>query len=155
MRCVSCNAENSDDRRFCGACGTPLAAACSDCGFTNQPGIRFCGGCGQKLHDGATPAAITPSPAPVTYTPKHLADKILTSQAAISGERKQVTVLFADIKGSLELIEGSDPEQAHNLLDSAIGSMAVFMRFVSLDTTTSNTYLYFFTVSSVKILSGT
>lgn len=123
MRCASCSAENTDDRRFCGDCGAPLANLCSNCGFTNQPGIRFCGGCGQKLHDGATPAAVTPSPAPLTYTPKHLADKILTSQAALSGERKQVTVLFADIKGSLELIEGSDPEQAHSLLDAAITSM--------------------------------
>ena len=119
MRCASCGAENTDDRRFCGDCGAPLVASCCNCGFTTQPGIRFCGGCGQKLEDGATP----PTPAPVTYTPKHLADKILTSQGALAGERKQVTVLFADIKGSLELIAGSDPEQAHDLLDAAIGSM--------------------------------
>jgi len=121
MRCPHCSAENSDDRRFCGDCGTPLAAVCFNCGFTNQPGIRFCGGCGQNLHDGATPSAL--GPAPLTYTPKHLADRILTSQAALAGERKQVTILFADIKGSLELIESSDPEQAHGLLDSAIGAM--------------------------------
>ncbi len=119
MRCASCNAENTDDRRFCGDCGAPLAASCSKCSFTNQPGIRFCGGCGQKLHKEAKPAA----PAPAAYTPKHLADKILISQDALAGERKQITVLFADIKGSLELIEGSDPEQAHRLLDTAIGAM--------------------------------
>ncbi len=60
---------------------------------------------------------------PDTYTPQYLAARILQSQSVIEGERKQVTVLFADIKGSLELIEDSDPEQVHALLDSAIGAM--------------------------------
>ena len=119
MQCASCGAENTDDRRFCGECGASLFVLCPECGFQNQPGIRFCGGCGIGL-PGKEERAV---PAPVTYTPKHLADKILTSQSALEGERKQVTVLFADIKGSLELIESSDPEQAHLLLDSTIGAM--------------------------------
>ncbi len=119
MQCASCGAENTDDRRFCGECGASLFVLCPECGFQNQPGIRFCGGCGIGL-PGKEERAV---PAPVTYTPKYLADKILTSQSALEGERKQVTVLFADIKGSLELIESSDPEQAHLLLDSTIGAM--------------------------------
>ncbi len=55
--------------------------------------------------------------APRDYTPKHLADKILQSKSAIEGERKQVTVLFADVKGSLELAEQVDPEEWHRILD--------------------------------------
>jgi class 3 adenylate cyclase len=77
-----------------------------------------------------TPAAApvsprTPEPirAPLTYTPPYLAEKIFTSRAALEGERKQVTVLFADLKGSTELIEGLDPEEARRLLDPALHLM--------------------------------
>jgi class 3 adenylate cyclase/tetratricopeptide (TPR) repeat protein len=76
------------------------------------------------------PAAVpvsppTPDPvrAPLTYTPPYLAEKIITSRAALEGERKQVTVLFADLKGSTELIEGLDPEEARRLLDPALHLM--------------------------------
>ena len=121
MQCPKCHAENREGRRFCGQCGAPLAVTCAACGYSNQPGEKFCGGCG-------APVAVIPPPeprfaSPQSYTPKHLADAILTSRAAVEGERKQVTVLFADIKGSLELIEGSDPEQAQTLLDSTIHAM--------------------------------
>ncbi len=95
---------------------------CPDCEFANDPGEKFCGGCGTSLTSlsaGQEPAA----PAPAIYTPKHLAERILSSRSAVEGERKHVTVLFADIKGSLELIESSDPEQAHLLLNSAINAM--------------------------------
>jgi len=74
-------------------------------------------------------AAIAPAPgsdserAPLSYTPAYLAEKILTSRAALEGERKQVTVLFADLKGSTELIEGLDPEEARTLLDPALHVM--------------------------------
>src|SRR5262249_25141674 len=71
---------------------------CPSCGFENAPGIKFCGECGRRLT--AAPAAPVE---PRTYTPRHLAEKILTSRAALVGERKQVTVLFADVKGSMEL----------------------------------------------------
>src|SRR5262245_62219829 len=60
---------------------------------------------------------------PETYTPKHLAEKILTSKAAFEGERKQVTVLFADLKGSMELLAGRDPEEARKLLDPVLERM--------------------------------
>jgi class 3 adenylate cyclase len=65
----------------------------------------------------------TACPPPQTYTPKHLVEKILTSKAALEGERKQVTVLFADLKGSLELIAERDPEEAHALLDPVLERM--------------------------------
>ena len=122
MLCPRCQFENPDDNRFCEGCGGPLAKQCSNCGHPNRPRAQFCGGCGAAL--APTPPAVEPKFAsPQSYTPKHLAERILTSRSAIEGERKQVTVLFGDIKGSLELIEGSDPEQAQALLDSAIGTM--------------------------------
>src|SRR5262249_40199609 len=72
----------------------------------------------------ATPApAGTPAPAPLTYTPPYLAEKILTSRSALEGERKQVTVLFADLKGSMELLADRDPEEARQLLDPVLQHM--------------------------------
>ena len=102
MQCSRCRADNRSGRRFCAACGAPLAAACGVCGFANEAEERFCGGCGRPL-----PSAEPLSPtarAPDTYTPSHLAEKILTARGALEGERKQVTVLFADLKGSMELL---------------------------------------------------
>ena len=70
-----------------------------------------------------TPPALKPEPAPLAYTPPHLTEKILTSRSALEGERKQVTVLFADLKGSTELIRDLDPEQTQALLDPALHAM--------------------------------
>jgi class 3 adenylate cyclase/tetratricopeptide (TPR) repeat protein len=108
MRCPACDHENRADRRFCAECGAELTPGCVSCGAANQPGEKFCGGCGAALTAGL-PTGSTRSPA--TSPPKHLADKILTSRAALEGERKQVTVLFADVKGSMELAEQLDPEE--------------------------------------------
>ena len=69
------------------------------------------------------PAASAQERAPLSYTPSYLAEKILTSRSALEGERKQVTVLFADLKGSTELIQGLDPEEARQLLDPALHVM--------------------------------
>src|SRR5262245_43542265 len=102
MQCSRCQADNRDGRRFCSKCAAPLAVACVSCEFTNEPGDDFCGGCAQSLRVG-----VVTSPkfqAPDAYTPKYLAEKILTSKVALEGERKQVTVLFADLKGSMELL---------------------------------------------------
>src|SRR5438093_10596292 len=117
MRCSACETENPAAARFCNGCGARLEAACPQCGQVNPPGSRFCNGCGQGLATPApTPAAPLPPPdafavgAPLGYTPKHLAEKILTSRTALEGERKQVTVLFADLKGSMELLADRDPE---------------------------------------------
>ena len=87
-------------------------------GRSNPPASRFCNGCGQPL-GGAPVATRTPD----SYTPKHLAEKILTSKAALEGERKQVTVLFADLKGSMELLADRDPEEARKLLDPVLEHM--------------------------------
>src|SRR5947209_4307699 len=80
------------------------------------------GGCGRSLAAAPTPAE-SRFTSPHVYTPKHLAEKILTSKAALEGERKQVTVLFADLKGSMELLADRDPEEARKLLDPVIERM--------------------------------
>ena len=122
MQCPRCQTENRAGRRFCAECGAPFALACPACGFTNEPGEKFCGGCGTPLTSEPRPPAL-PAYAPQTYTPGHLVEKILTSRAALEGERKQVTVLFADLKGSTELIRDLDPEAAQRLLDPALRHM--------------------------------
>ena len=60
---------------------------------------------------------------PAEYTPKHIAEKILSSKGALEGERKQVTVLFADLKGSMELLADRDPEESRHLLDPVLARM--------------------------------
>ena len=90
---------------------------CPACQHDNPDSARFCNGCGTRL------VAATPAAAPQAYTPRHLADKILTSRAAMVGERKQVTVLFADLKGSMELLADRDPEEARRLLDPVLERM--------------------------------
>ena len=91
---------------------------CPQCGQENPIAARFCNDCGQPLRG----APLSP-PAPGSYTPRHLAEKILTSKAALEGERKQVTVLFADLKGSMELLADRDPEDARKVLDPVIEHM--------------------------------
>ena len=102
MKCPRCQQDNPPHARFCLGCGARLALTCASCGAELPGGARFCLQCGQAVTAGT--AAPVGSPAPKTYTPKHLAEKILTSKAALEGERKQVTVLFADLKGSMELL---------------------------------------------------
>ena len=125
MQCPQCQAENKDDRRFCASCGTALAVACAACGFVNDAGSTFCGGCGTALSK-VKPAVPPPTSAyasPKAYTPAHLADRILGSRAALEGERKQVTVMFADLKGSMELLAERDPEEARLILDPVLERM--------------------------------
>jgi class 3 adenylate cyclase/tetratricopeptide (TPR) repeat protein len=119
MKCPRCQAENNAAARFCEDCGARLEAACPNCGTPFTSGKKFCRSCG---------VALTTEPAgrfasPDSYTPKHLAEKILTSKSALEGERKQVTVLFADLKGSMELLADRDPEQARKILDPVLTLM--------------------------------
>src|SRR5215475_4175762 len=101
MTCSRCQHENPPGSNFCRGCGTRLSTACSACGNDLPPGSRFCNKCGTPVREESTGAARFATPE--SYTPKHLAERILTSKAALEGERKQVTVLFADLKGSMEL----------------------------------------------------
>jgi len=120
MKCPKCQHENSAKAKFCEECAAPLARACDNCGSQVSLTAEFCPQCGHPL----SPVRDDPRFAsPKSYTPQHLADKILTSRAAFEGERKQVTVLFADIKGSMELLADRDPEDAQKLLDPVLERM--------------------------------
>src|SRR5213593_5248498 len=135
MRCSACQADNPPPNRFCDHCGTALEASCPSCGATIRPGARFCGACGQRLGETPTQGPV-PAPPPespgaaqvgapgsgfrpslASYTPKHLADKILKSRSALEGERRQVTVLFADLAGFTSLAEKLDPEEVHRIVN--------------------------------------
>src|SRR5215217_1133340 len=120
MRCGACGHENRETAAFCESCGSRLAPTCSRCAAEIRPGARFCDACG---HAQASPVSPAATPTPQSYTPRHLAEKILASRGALEGERKQVTVLFADVVGSTELIQGRDPEQAQALLDGVVQVM--------------------------------
>jgi class 3 adenylate cyclase/tetratricopeptide (TPR) repeat protein len=127
MHCPRCGFANPEGMNFCGRCGTALSAGCPHCSFENPPGFAFCGKCGASLTSqppAPVPAPLTPHPQPpLTYTPPHLTDKILAARAALEGERKQVTVLFADLKASMELLADRDPEDARQLLDPVLERM--------------------------------
>src|SRR5216117_3869076 len=120
MKCSRCQHENPVGVKFCGECGARLETACLSCGASNPPGNKFCGQCGASLVQ-AMPS--TKFALPETYTPKHLAEKILTAKNSLEGERKQVTVLFADLKGSMELLADRDPEEARKILDPVLQHM--------------------------------
>ena len=106
MQCLQCQHENREERRFCAECGAPLSQVCTACEFMNEPGDKFCGGCGLSLNDTPSPSTSPVAPVPLSltstlpeqyplsYTPQHVAEKILTSRRALEGELKQVTVLF-------------------------------------------------------------
>lgn len=123
MKCSRCQADNEVGARFCEDCGGRLEVACPSCGQAVTPGKPFCRACGAALASvpGAIAAARAASPA--SYTPEHLAEKILASKSALIGERKRVTVLFADMKGSMELLADRDPEEARALLDAVLERM--------------------------------
>src|SRR3989442_9775667 len=125
MICPQCYSENFPDSAFCDQCGTRLETACSNCGEPNRRGARFCKNCGRLIDQTPTtaPSAVPGAPSPDTYVPKHLAEKILASRHALEGERKQVTVLFADIRGSTKLVEGLDPEEAQKIIDPVLSVM--------------------------------
>jgi len=120
MKCPKCQHENSARAKFCEECAAPLPRTCDNCGSQVSLTAKYCPQCGHPL----SPISDDPRFAsPKSYTPQHLADKILTSRAALEGERKQVTVLFADIKGSMELLADRDPEDAQKLFDPVLERM--------------------------------
>ena len=119
MKCPRCQQENPPQAKFCLECAAPLALRCANCGTQLPPAAS-------SLRVPAASASCSRTPAlraPEAYTPKHLAEKILTSRGALEGERKQVTVLFADLKGSMELLADRDPEEARKLLDPVLEHM--------------------------------
>jgi class 3 adenylate cyclase len=125
MICSRCQTENFPDAAFCDACGAPLESTCDACGEPNRREAKFCKKCGLNLNqlsaaESKTAANVAPSGVPL---PARLAEKILASRDVLEGERKQVTVLFADIKGSTSFVERLDPEEVRRLLDPALEIM--------------------------------
>ena len=138
LPCPACRFANPAGAKFCGSCGASLALACPRCGTANPPGFKFCSECGSPLTAGpastGTSGGAAPPPGAVpqppkdavfrlqeakvrAYTPTHLAEKILTSAAALEGERKSVTVLFADVAGFTRLADQLSPEDLHAMMD--------------------------------------
>jgi predicted ATPase/class 3 adenylate cyclase len=118
MLCSACHHESPDGARFCMHCAALLAAACGSCGAELPEGARFCPRCAHPAEAPAPAASASPPErSPRDYTPKHLADRILQLKSALEGERKQVTVLFADVKQSMELAEQVDAEAWHVILE--------------------------------------
>ena len=140
MHCQSCGSDNPEEVKFCIECAAPFKLRCSNCGCENLARAKFCGECATPLISqlpvssskfqvsGSQPPAPNIQP-PVSYTPPHLAERIRAEQAAMEargamdGERKTITALFADIKGSMDLIEDLDPEEARGLVDPALQLM--------------------------------
>src|SRR6266571_4682727 len=133
MECPQCRHANPAGTKFCGECGTRLQSLCPACQAPNPPTNKFCSECGQRLAGAALAAAPASAPAvaappvatstrfasPEAYTPRHLAEKILTSKGAIEGERKIVTVMFSDVSGFTAMSETLDPEDVHAIMDRA------------------------------------
>ncbi|MBI4590620.1 MAG: AAA family ATPase [Candidatus Rokubacteria bacterium] len=122
MQCPRCQHENRPQAKFCEECAAPLVRSCSNCGTQLSTTAKFCPECAHPV--AAAVATHAGFASPEAYTPKHLAEKILTSRSALEGERKQVTVLFCDIVDSSRLAERLDPEGMHGVMDRALRLMA-------------------------------
>ena len=116
MKCPKCQFNNAEGAKFCNECGKKLELVCPECGKVNPLGSKFCNECG---HDLRRPKEALPVDydQPQSYTPKHLADKILTTRTSVEGERKLVTVLFADVANYTSMSEKFDPEEVHQIMD--------------------------------------
>src|SRR5919199_1653842 len=132
MECPSCGHENRPGAAFCGECGTslPRETACPSCGALNPLDQRFWEKCGARLAeaaegegDGARVAGAEQGPAPREYTPQHLAEKILRDRKGLEGERRTVTVLFADAMGFTPMTEQLGEEHVYSLMQGCFARM--------------------------------
>src|SRR5947209_7791560 len=113
--CVACGAESWEGRRFCGQCGASLTAPrCPACGAVDEPGARFCGECGSSLAPGMLSLAGGLTPQPASVEPE--------------AERKQLTVLFVDVQGSMDLQENLDPEDWARVMGRLVQILAEGVR---------------------------
>src|SRR5580698_11519354 len=132
MRCSKCGTESLSGKKFCAECGSQLSSRCTKCGAENKPTAKFCEECGAAfIADATQPATSSTKPASATGSPQARSatlDIRVTPeqpgvQATLDGERKTVTALFADIKGSMDLMEDLDPEEARAIVDPALKLM--------------------------------
>ncbi|MDX2451544.1 adenylate/guanylate cyclase domain-containing protein [Desulfosarcina sp.] len=119
MICFACQSDNREGVKFCEECGTEIALVCPRCDHRIPVGKKFCGECGQKLgrDEVPQPEAVIDYNRPDSYTPKFMAEKILTTRGSLEGERKLVTVFFSDVTGFTSLSEKLDPEAVHQIMD--------------------------------------
>jgi len=117
MQCPACQGEAPWDAAFCPSCGGRLTTLCPACGSANSLQYRFCTRCSERM------AAAVPA-SPRAYTPRYLADRILSARRVLEGERKQVTVLCCDIVDSSRLAERLEPEVMHQVMGDALRLMA-------------------------------
>jgi len=120
VRCTKCGTNNTAGNSFCAQCGNALTKSCAKCHAENPPSSNFCGKCGASLIDSAASLGATPS---TPWSAFGIASEHPDGSSTIEGERKTVTALFADIKGSMELMEGLDPEEARAIVDPALKLM--------------------------------
>jgi adenylate cyclase len=123
MRCLDCNFDNQGVTKFCGGRGKPLKNQCSRCGVDNLPQFRFCGQCGAALQSSSISSPRTIIGDTVSLKSAFTEQPSVATTNVLDGERKTVTALFADIKGSMELMEGLDPEEARAVIDPALKLM--------------------------------
>src|SRR6516165_5630197 len=124
MRCSKCGVDNPETAKFCIECASPFARRCLSCGTENPPHAKFCAQCATHLSGSAAPAAPTALPVPPRANVEvNLALTEGNTDGQLDGERKTVTMLFADIKGSMDLMEDLDPEQARAIVDPALKLM--------------------------------
>src|SRR3954447_17088915 len=125
MRCSACTHDNRATATFCEECGAKLAPVCPACGAEVRPSARFCDACGQRLAQSPlpVPAAPTEAPDPRSYTPPYLQEKILRDRATLQGERRTVTVLFADAVGSTTMAERLDEEVVYTVMQGCLACM--------------------------------
>src|SRR5580700_3609347 len=122
MRCASCTTDNPAGIKFCGNCGAALRLKCPRCGLDNPPEFKFCGECGAALTVARGATSSAKPPASVVERSVRVGLEQAAADAA-GGERKTVTALFADIKGSMDLMERLDPEEARAIVDPALKLM--------------------------------
>ena len=123
MKCPKCQTENPETNKFCRECGINLLNVCPHCGTEVLPQDKFCGHCGQALGERPQPSTTAVAFDKVelkSFTPKHLAEKILNTRGSLEGERKLVTVLFADVAGYTSLSEKLDPEDVHKIMEGCL-----------------------------------
>jgi hypothetical protein len=120
MNCLECGSLNAPESVHCVSCGAALGECCTSCGTRISACDNFCSNCGSSRAPGVLLSEKVSAP---LHLPVHLAKRIVSSRNALEGERKQITVLFADIKGSTSLIEDLDPEQVEQRLRPALRAM--------------------------------
>ncbi len=120
MLCRSCGHDNRETASFCDQCGAALVDVCTSCGAQLRRAALFCDSCGHRVVE---PSKGVPALDPLTYTPPHLAEKILHDRAALEGERRTVTVLFADAMGFTPISERLDEEDVYDLMQACLSRM--------------------------------